>query len=150
MKELLAQAQIGITKQPNLGIQVGGKSSGELVGTIVKNVVTLFFTVAAVGFVIMILWGATEWILSGGDKERVAAARKRITTAIIGIVILSLAFVIIDIVGQVTGIDFGANLRIPSLGITGTQTQTGPQSACSVQGGVWDSKNSSCQFPFGN
>lgn len=150
MKELLAQAQIGITKQPDSGIQVGGKSSGELVGTIVKNVVTLFFTVAAVGFVIMILWGATEWILSGGDKEKVAAARKRIVTAIVGIAILALAFVMIDIVGQVTSIDFGGNLRIPSLGITGTQTQTGRQSACAAQGGMWDSKTDTCQFPFGN
>lgn len=118
MKEFLAQAQIGITKQPSSGIQVTGKGAGELVGTIVKNVVALFFTVAAVAFVVMILWGATEWIFSGGDKEKLAAARKRIVTAIVGIVILALAFVIIDIVGQVSGIDFGAQLKIPYIGST--------------------------------
>lgn len=115
---LLTQAQIGITKQPASGIQVAGKQTGVLVGTIVKNIIALFFTVAAVAFVVMILWGATEWIFSGGDKEKLAAARKRIVTAVIGLVIMALAFVIIDIVGQVTGIDFGGNLKIPYIGST--------------------------------
>jgi hypothetical protein len=53
----------------------------------------------------MILWGAVDWILSGGDKEKVSNARKRITQAIIGLVILSLVFVIMAIAGQITGIN---------------------------------------------
>lgn len=72
--------------------------------TLISNVISLFFTIGGLGFVIMILWGAVGWILSGGDKEKIAGARKRITTAIIGLVLLSLTFVIMLIAGQVLGI----------------------------------------------
>lgn len=52
----------------------------------------------------MFVWGAVDWILSGGDKEKIASARKRITTAIIGLVLLSLTFVVMVVVGQILGI----------------------------------------------
>lgn len=110
-------AQIGITKQPpNAGIPVAGMDSGDLVGTILKNVIITFFTVAAVAFVIMFMWGTVEWILSGGDKEKVAGARKRIVSAIIGLVLISLTYVVLIIVGQITSINLLGDLVIPQFG----------------------------------
>jgi hypothetical protein len=53
---------------------------------------------------IMIIWGAVDWIFSGGDKEKIAGARKRITQSIIGLVLLSSAFVIMLVLGQILGI----------------------------------------------
>lgn len=100
-----ALAQIGITRQPdsNRGSKVTGNPVNDL-GTLVNNLLTLFFTVGGIAFVIMILWGAVDWILSGGDKEKLAGARKRITTAIIGLVLLSLTFVILVVLGQILGL----------------------------------------------
>lgn len=86
-------------------------------GLLMRNVVILFFTVGGLGFTIMIFWGAVDWILSGGDKEKIAGARKRITTAITGLTILSLSFLIMVIAGQVLSIDalqFG-DFRVPGL-----------------------------------
>ncbi len=71
-----------------------------------SNVVTLIYITASIVFVFMVLISAFQWITSAGDKEKVAAARNRLTFAIIGIVILALAFVIIRLVGQVTGFEF--------------------------------------------
>lgn len=83
--------------------QLGGLRGAEGINTILANSITLVFTVAAVLFVIMFLWSGVSMILSGGDKEAVAKARGRITWAIIGIVLLSLSFVIFRVLGTVTG-----------------------------------------------
>lgn len=107
-------AEIGITKQPSLGIQVGGKTTGELVGNLFKNTITLFFSVGAIAVVVMFLWGTVELILSGGDKEKVASAQKRITYSLIGLALLSLTFVIMAVIGQVLAIDLLGNFNIPS------------------------------------
>lgn len=102
---LLAQG-IGLTRPTtdDRGFIIKNNSSANL-GTLIPNVIGLFFTVGGLGFVIMMLWGAVDWILSGGDKEKIAGARKRITTAIIGLTLLSLTFVIMLVAGQILGIN---------------------------------------------
>lgn len=100
-------AQIGLPKQPDgRGVKFGGDDAVSNLGTIITNTITIFFAIGGIGFTIMILWGAVDWILSGGDKEKVAGARKRITTAITGLVLLSLAFVIIFVLGQILNLKF--------------------------------------------
>lgn len=101
-----ASAQIGLPRQQpsGTGAKVSGNAGPDL-STLITNTINLFFVIGGIGFTIMILWGAVNWILSGGDKEKIAGARKRITTAIIGLVLLSSAFVVTLVVGQITGID---------------------------------------------
>ncbi len=65
--------------------------------------IELIFMVSAVVFVFMFLWGGLQWISSGGNKEGLAKAQSRIVNAIIGLVLLSLAFVIFKILGTITG-----------------------------------------------
>lgn len=84
---------------PEIGNLRGAAGINEVLG----NIITIIFTVAAVVFVIMFLWAGLSMILSGGDKEAVAKARGRITWAIVGIVLLSLAFVIFRVLGTITG-----------------------------------------------
>jgi hypothetical protein len=113
------QVIVDIKQDKGMGIAaLTGGDQNNLIKTIFTNVITLFFTVGALGFTIMIIWGAVDWILSGGDKEKVANARKRITQAIVGLVVLSLSFVIMLVVGQILSIDalqYG-RFNIPGLG----------------------------------
>lgn len=88
-----------VTPPTQLGTLNGAAGINEILG----NIITLIFTVAAVAFVIMFLWAAVQMILSGGDKESLAKARGRITWAIIGIVLLSLSFVVFRVLGSLTG-----------------------------------------------
>lgn len=101
----LSYAQIGLPRgQQAGGAPISGNAGGDL-SNLIANIINLFFVIGGIGFTIMIIWGAVSWILSGGDKEKIAAARRRITQAIIGLILLSLTFVITLVVGQITGIE---------------------------------------------
>lgn len=87
-----------------------------LVETILLNVISLFFAVGGIGVVIYFIWGTVDWILSGGDKEKVANARKKMTHALIGLALLSLSFVIINWVGLIVGFNPLGSLQLRGLG----------------------------------
>ena len=97
------------------GVNIPG-SAEHIVDVILKNVLTLFFTVGAIGVIIYFVWGAVDWIMSGGDKEKIANARKKMTNALIGLALLALAFVIIAVVGEIVGFSPLKNLQIRNLG----------------------------------
>ncbi len=63
----------------------------------------------------MLIIGAYEWIASGGDKENVAKARNRIINALIGLIVLAVAFALVRLLGQFTGLDI-TNLTVPTPG----------------------------------
>lgn len=71
-----------------------------------SNFVVLIFSVAGIVLILMIVWGAFDWIISEGDKEKVASARNKIINAIIGIILFSIAFAIIQVLGTFTGFKF--------------------------------------------
>ena len=54
----------------------------------------------------MILIGAIQWITSGGNKDSIDAARKRIMHAIIGIILFAIIFAMLQVLGIFTGFTF--------------------------------------------
>lgn len=79
----------------------------------ISNFITIVITVGVILVLVMLIVGAYEWITSGGDKESVAKARSRILNALIGLVILAVAFALARLGGQITGLDI-TNLVIPT------------------------------------
>lgn len=80
----------------------------------VTNVITIAFTVALLLVLVMLIWGAFEWISSGGDKETVGKARGRIINALIGLAVLAIAFALTKVAGQFIGFPDLDKLPIPS------------------------------------
>lgn len=78
-----------------LGFQI--PTFGEMLTFIVKG----FFVVAGIAALVMLLWGALAWVLSGGDKEKVEAARDRMTAAIIGVFMILVALSIVWTLEQI-------------------------------------------------
>lgn len=112
---LLAQGQ---GQNINLG-QVQGNKGVPITTTLnqfMQNLFTLVFSVAAIAVLIYMIWGAYDWITSGGDKDKIAAARKKIVNALIGLAVLALAFFIVTVVGNIVGFNILTNLQIPFLG----------------------------------
>jgi hypothetical protein len=68
-----------------------------------RNIVNAVFILAAAVAVILIIFSGIRLLISGGDVEKVARAKKSLTFTIIGLVIILLSFVIINLLGRVTG-----------------------------------------------
>lgn len=99
----------------NLGSTGVGIPAATGVGQIIANAVRIVFAIALIAVLAMLAWGAFEWIISGGEKEKVASARNRITHALIGLALLGLSFVIVTFVGKLVGINDVFNINIPTL-----------------------------------
>lgn len=71
---------------------------------LLPSLVGLILVAGTIIFFFMLLFGALQWITSGGDKASVEAARGRITQALVGIIVLFSVFVIIRLVQDFFGI----------------------------------------------
>lgn len=52
-----------------------------------------------------LLWGGIDWITSGGDSGKVESARKKITQAIIGLVVLASVFAVFFVIQSFLGLN---------------------------------------------
>lgn len=83
-------------------------------GDFVTNLLTISFAVALLVVLVMLVWGAFEWITSGGDKDAVAKARNRIINALIGLAVLAVAFALSRVAAQFLGFGDITNIPIPT------------------------------------
>ncbi len=71
---------------------------------LIPRLVTLILIVGVLVFFFNLIAGAIQWISSGGDKQALEGARGRITSALIGLVIMLSVFAIIKLVESFLGI----------------------------------------------
>lgn len=76
-------------------------------GNILGWALRLVFVGAGLFVLYHLIFGALEWIQSGGDKEKVEKARKRITTAVTGLVMLFIVLGLVVLIEQVFGFGLG-------------------------------------------
>lgn len=84
------------------------------IGPLIQNVVVILLIIAVVIALFFLIWGGIKWILSGGDKSAVEAARGTIVAAVVGLIVAFLAFFILVIVGRIFGINI-LELKIPTI-----------------------------------
>jgi len=76
---------------------------------IVSNLINLVLVIAFVVFLFLLLLGGIQWITSGGDKDSLAKAKGKITSSIIGIVVVLCAWAILNLVKYFFGISSPAS-----------------------------------------
>lgn len=67
---------------------------------IILRVIQILLAIAGLVAVIFLIVGGFRYITAGGNEETAEAAKKTITNAIIGIVIIILAFVIVRVISN--------------------------------------------------
>ncbi len=77
----------------------------EGLGGFLTALVNLIFIAGGIILILMFMWGALDWMLSGGEKDKVESARNKILNAVIGFIILAVTFAVIDVIGQFTGFE---------------------------------------------
>lgn len=73
--------------------------------TFITGGINILIGVAGIISFFFLLIGGVQWILAGGDKEGTEKARKRITSALVGLAIVFSAYALLFIVGALFGID---------------------------------------------
>jgi hypothetical protein len=101
----LAQGQLvpsELTKTPNLV---------NVIQALIRFVLIFAFVVAFV----MLLIGGIRWIMAGGDEKAVEKARNTITAALIGLVIILVAYAIIRVVESFFGLTILGSVVVPTV-----------------------------------
>lgn len=83
------------------------------IGKFITNILQLAFILAVIAVLAMMIWGAFEWIISGGDKEAVGKARGKILNALIGLAILAVAYAVFKLAGSFLGFTNVETFTIP-------------------------------------
>jgi hypothetical protein len=99
--QLLAQA----VTNPVLGPGLQGKSGVGFFQSFIPAAIGLAFVIGTLIFFFILVIGAIQWIVSGGDKAAIESARGKIGNALIGIVILFSVFVVLMVVEGFFGIN---------------------------------------------
>lgn len=79
---------------------------------LIANAIKAVVALGAVALFVMLLAGGFNFLFSGGDQKKLEMARGTVTQAIIGIVIMALAYVIIRTIQVFTGVDI-STLQFP-------------------------------------
>lgn len=88
--------------------------SADKLGSLVGSLLQLIFVLAALVALFYLIFGGFRWLVSQGDKQQVATARDHIVAAIVGLVIIFLAYFILSLLLGFFGISL-SNLKIPTI-----------------------------------
>jgi NADH:ubiquinone oxidoreductase subunit 6 (subunit J) len=96
-----------------LGSDAEGAAAGTTFATYFVSIWSSVISIGAILVLVFFIWGALEWITSGGDKGKLENARNRITQAVVGLIILVGSFVIL---GFISDTFFGRSFNLLEIG----------------------------------
>ncbi len=84
-----------------------GLGTADLKDTVI-NIINWVLGLLGIVAVIMVLYGGFQWLTAGGSEDKVASAKKILQSAVIGLIIILLAWAIVNYVlstaGNVSGV----------------------------------------------
>ncbi|MGD9129405.1 MAG: hypothetical protein PVJ09_02885 [Candidatus Woesebacteria bacterium] len=101
-------AQVTIDLQEKVakeGVPFAEEEGGEGMAVLISRMMTLAMVAATILVLLYLIWGAIEWITSGGDSGKVQKARDKIIQAIIGLLVLSASGALIMLIQNFLGIE---------------------------------------------
>lgn len=76
-----------------------------LVGSTLSKFIMMVLVVGSLFMLVFLLWGAFDWVVSEGDKEKLQKAQKKLTNAVIGMILMVVALTLFMVVsGDILGI----------------------------------------------
>lgn len=103
---------------------------------IVGNVIFWLLVLAGITAVAMVIFSGFKFVTSGGDPKQAEGARKTLTFAVLGLVLILMSFIIMPFIAKATGVKeacitrFGFTQCIPG-DISGECSPSNPDGFCS-------------------
>ncbi|OGK19367.1 hypothetical protein A3D80_00545 [Candidatus Roizmanbacteria bacterium RIFCSPHIGHO2_02_FULL_40_13b] len=99
-------------------------------GKIITTGIQLVLAAAGIMLLFYLMWGGFDWLMSGGDKEKLMQAQQKLTNAIIGLFVIIGALTIFTYVtGNLLGIikvGNGFHFTLPTLDDTKIESRPTP------------------------
>lgn len=73
------------------------------IGEVISALIPVMLSIAGLILFIMLLWGGYDFLFSGGDPGKIESGRTRIFNAIIGFVIVFVAYFLVQLLGFIFG-----------------------------------------------
>jgi Type IV secretion system pilin len=74
------------------------------IGGVIGNILLYIFGAAAIALLIYLMLGGFQMMTSRGDPKAMQGAQAKITNALIGFVIIIIAFFVVQLLGQLLGL----------------------------------------------
>jgi len=106
---------------PPAAMNVGGSDPVAGLGKFIGFGINMFILVAGMFLILYLLMGAFDWIVSGGEKERIVKAQNKITNALIGMLLVFVVLTVFNLLaGNILGIirpndSGGFDIKLPTL-----------------------------------
>lgn len=100
---------------------------------LVQNIIFWLLVFAGTVAVILIIVAGIKFILSGGDAKQTEGARKTLTFAIIGLILILFSFAIVKFIAQTTGLNCITRFGFSHCNETAAQAR---QRSCESSGGI--------------
>lgn len=91
-----------LNRPGNLGTP--GSQAPTLFNSILSSIIGFITVIAFIYFMFTLITGALGIISAGGDKGKIETARSRLTTGIIGVIVVVAAFFIVDLIATLLGL----------------------------------------------
>ena len=98
-KKMLAQLNLDQIQTGALGTNLPVS-----VGDLISRILPYIFGAAGIGLLIYLILGGFQLMTSRGDPKAMQAAQAKITNALIGFVIVIVAYVVVQLIGQLLGL----------------------------------------------
>ena len=72
---------------------------------VIQNIVNALVIIAGVVAVFMIIFAGYKFVMSEGDPEKIADARKTLTYAIAGLIFIFMSFFFLNLIAKFTGVE---------------------------------------------
>ncbi|HCR36001.1 hypothetical protein A2130_04470 [Candidatus Woesebacteria bacterium GWC2_33_12] len=87
-----------------LGLEIPAGSPIQIFAKFITSTIGIISLIAIIWFVYIFLMGAVSIITSGGDKNALESAKKKITSGLIGLMITIFAIFLVRFIGYIIGL----------------------------------------------
>lgn len=83
--------------------------AGGVFNKFISTTIGVMTIIAMIWFIVQFFSGAVAIVTSGGDKQKLSEAKGKITSALIGLIVVVAAIFLIELIGKILGIDLILN-----------------------------------------
>lgn len=98
-----------LVQKVNIGGQdIQGPLQGiNKIGDLISRLLLFIIPAAGVILLFVLIWGGYDFIISQGNAEKVKSAQAKITTGIIGFILLIISYLLVRLIAKIFGLGEG-------------------------------------------